>query len=95
MLPCRRIEGNVAGLYLFTLTADNSVVTKNVLIDEQAYESVMQTYKGDITRITLSNEKLKPIDPFTLFGWRPGWIWIYIFFSLVFSISLRKWLDVA
>lgn len=90
------IVSGVAGEYILTFSADDSLITKDVLItEEKAYATVMETYKGDIKRITLGNAPLKPIDPFTIFNWHPGWIWIYIFFSLVFSISLRKWLDVA
>lgn len=85
-----------AGAYSLTFLADDSIETKEVLVtSEKEYASVTESYKGDIRRVTLSNKPLKPIDPFTIFAWHPGWIWIYIFFSLVFSIGLRKWLDVA
>lgn len=85
-----------AGRYVMTFSADDSLETMNVFITEtKEYAQVMDTFDGDITRITIGNAALKPLDPFTILGWRPGWIWIYIFCSIIISISLRKWLDVA
>ena len=39
--------------------------------------------------------KLAPLGPVSLFGWRPGWIAVYILFSIPISILLRKALNVV
>jgi len=88
------LSGDQGG-YVLTFSADDSIVSKKVLIEEKKYAKVVGKGSGDIRQITLGNAPLKPMDPYTIFGWRPGWIWVYIFFSLVFSMSLRKWLNVA
>ncbi|MFH1591532.1 MAG: EMC3/TMCO1 family protein [archaeon] len=44
-------------------------------------------------RIHVDYKPVKPL-PFSLFGWRPGWLGTYILFSLLFSIGIRKLLKV-
>ncbi len=43
--------------------------------------------------ISVSYSSVKPL-PFTIFGWKPGWLGTYIIFSFAFSILLRKLLKV-
>ena len=47
-----------------------------------------------ISRITVNLEPVRPFGGFTLFGWNPGWLFTYIFFTLIFSILLRKLFNV-
>jgi len=69
---------------------------KNIVITEQKeYEVPLQQYKGAIKTVKIGNRPLKPLDPFSILGWRPGWIWVYLFFSLAFSMGGRKLMGVV
>lgn len=85
-----------AGAYSLEFSARNTTVTKDLLVtEEKRYAEPLEVYSGPINHIEIMNPKLKPLGSFTLFGWQPGWIATYIFFSLVLSIALRKILDVT
>ena len=43
-----------------------------------------------IYKITVELAPVYPFGGFSLFGWRPGWLFTYIFFTLIFSLLLRK-----
>lgn len=89
------LEGD-AGFYALTLEAGDDLETVTLVVTkEKAYEPPLVMFSGVIKQVKIDNPPLKPIDPFTIFGWRPGWIWVYIFFSLVMSVVLRKLLKVA
>ncbi len=50
---------------------------------------------SDIEQINVNYAKLKPLgDKAVLFGWYPGWLAWYLVFSILFSIGLRKVMDV-
>ena len=40
------------------------------------------------------NKKVKPLGNVSLFGWKPGWLGVYIIFSIIFSMVLRKLLKI-
>jgi len=70
---------------------------KKVLITtELKTEEALTAYKNsDITSIQINYKKLKPLGAsFSLFGWYPGWLSLYIISSLVFSMALRKFLNI-
>ncbi len=51
--------------------------------------------KGDLTEIKISNPPLRPLgENFNIFGWHPGWLGFYIILSIIFSIALRKVMNV-
>lgn len=78
------------------LDGEELLASKNIIITtEKDYESPIEKVGGKIKSITIGNEKLRPLDPLSLGGWRPSWIVVYIIFSLVFSMSLRKIFDVV
>jgi len=75
--------------------------TKKVLItDEASYEEPLSTYDSAIEKIRINYNKLKPLNDllsskgkkanFSIFGWQPGWLGIYIVLSIIFSVGLRK-----
>ena len=85
-----------AGEYALLFTARNTTVEKNLVVtNEKEYATPEQRFDGPIQVISIDNPSVKPFGNFSIFGWRPGWIATYIFFSLVLSIGLRKLLDVA
>ncbi|MEK6967991.1 MAG: EMC3/TMCO1 family protein [Nanoarchaeota archaeon] len=44
--------------------------------------------------VIVSHKPVQPFGSFSIFGYMPGWVMTYILFSLVFSIAIRKILDV-
>lgn len=84
------------GEHAFTVKAGDQEQTKKVLITKELkYEDQISIYKhSDITSIKVNYDKLKPLGGFELFGWQPGWLGLYIIMSLVFSLSLRKFLKI-
>ncbi|MBI5061647.1 MAG: DUF106 domain-containing protein [Candidatus Aenigmarchaeota archaeon] len=65
---------------------------KKVLITEELKtEDALSVYQhSDIERIEVNYKKLQPLGELSLFGWHPGWVGLYIVFSLIFSLALRK-----
>ncbi len=85
-----------AGTYKATVTHGSDAVEKTFLISpERKYEAPVQTYSGAISKVTVSNEPVHPLEPVSLFGWHPGWLGTYIIFSILLSILLRKILNVV
>jgi uncharacterized membrane protein (DUF106 family) len=95
----QKIDGEVvwnlkstAGMHLLTVKTDTDEQTKKVLITKElAYEEAISNYEhSDISSIKINYNKLRPLGDLSLFGWQPGWLGLYIIFSIVFSILLRK-----
>lgn len=97
--------GETPGEYMleYTLMNDAGEVQKswknNIIItaskEERAYEKPEVAVKDKILKMILvGNEKFKPFGDFMIFGWKPGWLALYIVISLVCSIGLRKALKV-
>ncbi|MBR9677653.1 DUF106 domain-containing protein [Candidatus Woesearchaeota archaeon] len=45
-------------------------------------------------QIIVGYQKLKPWGSFSLFGYKPGWLFTYIIFSIIGSTLVRKWFKV-
>lgn len=87
-----------AGSYSVTIKEGNHEFTTNLLISSAwKYGLAEQTYKGtSVKKITIGYEKVRPFGTwFNIFGWHPGWLASYIISSIVFSMLLRKLMDVA
>ena len=84
------------GLHTLGFSYGNVYTEKNVLItDELKYEQPIEKVKNSpIKLIEIGNEKLKPLGNFSLFGWQPGWLGIYIIVSIISSMILRKALKI-
>lgn len=83
------------GTHILEFRVGETVATKEVLITEELeYADAVETYQhSDIESVQIEYNKLRPLGPdFTvpLFNWQPGWLGLYIIFSLVFSIGIRK-----
>jgi len=83
-------EGN----YVLEYTFDGEIHTRNLIISNQlAYEEPQILIKNSrLKSLNINNEKLKVLD---LGFMKLGWLGVYIIFSLIFSMSLRKWLKIA
>ena len=80
------LKGNL-GNYLLEFDFEDKVYKRDVLItEERSYEKpIMLVKDSKIKSLNINNEKVKPIPGLNL-----GWLWVYIIFSIIFSISLRK-----
>lgn len=86
------------GEYTFYYNYDDKEYSNEVLIVEQGEKDYLQPVKvlkkEPIRTITLSNKKMTPFGSLSIFGYHPGWLMTYIFFSIIFSMGLRKLLKV-
>jgi uncharacterized membrane protein (DUF106 family) len=83
-------EGNY--LLAFTLKDDTgndkSYEKEASITRSQKYAPVTKTFRNEqLKSITLSNQKLIVLN---LFGWKLGWLGTYIITSIIFSMGLRK-----
>ncbi len=49
---------------------------------------------SSIKDIQINYKKLRPMGEYSIFGWQPGWLGLYIIFSIIFSMVLRKVLKI-
>ena len=84
------------GEHVVTIKAGSIQQSKKVLITtELKSEMPLSVYKhSDIEQIKINYNKLRPLGDFEIFGWQPGWLGLYIIFSIVFSVILRKVMNV-
>lgn len=91
------LEAQKNGDQILTIKTENSEESKKLLVtDELKYEEPISMFQhSDIEQIKINYNKLRPAGPdFSLFGWQPGWLGMYIIFSIVFSMGLRKLLKI-
>ena len=86
------LKSNSEGERSLIVKALGEEQTKKVLITTELTTSEQFTlYKHSaIEQINVNYNKLHPLGKFSIFGWLPGWLGLYIIFSLIFSIALRK-----
>jgi uncharacterized membrane protein (DUF106 family) len=82
------------GEYVLEYEFEGAKYNQELLIaNELAYKQPIKTIKNDrLKSLQINNEKLKVMN---LFGWQLGWLGTYIIFSLIFSLSLRKMMNLA
>lgn len=83
---------STAGEHFLTVKLGNEQQSKTVLISEKLeYAEPVSLFRhSDLEQITINYKELKPLGEFSLFGWHPGWLGIYIITSILFSLALRK-----
>ena len=85
------LKGVREGEYFIDVEYEGAIYSKDVIVtNDQKYAEQVKTFNGAVKSIMLGYEPLKPLGDFSLFGWKPGWLGLYIIFSLVFSMTLRK-----
>jgi len=84
------------GEHYLTVKVGKDEQSKKVLITKElrTEEAVSIFQHSDIKQITINYNKLRPLGTFEIFGWQPGWLGLYIIFSLIFSMVLRKLLKI-
>jgi uncharacterized membrane protein (DUF106 family) len=82
-----------SGTHLVRVVKNNvSLGSMEVLISKQLEYTPEKVYfkHSDLESLQINYNKLKPLSTFSIFGWYPGWLAIYIISSLIFNMSLRK-----
>ncbi len=85
------------GEHFLRVKMNDAEQSKKVLITKKLrYEEPLSVYEhSPIKQIMINYNKLKPLGKdISLFGWRPGWLGLYIILSLIFSLGLRKLLNI-
>jgi uncharacterized membrane protein (DUF106 family) len=86
-----------SGTYVLKFDYKDDTFSKTMLVSNVngMYEQPMELIKNSkLTFIQINNKEVKPFgEAFNIFGWFPGWIAAYIAYSLIFSLALRKILD--
>ncbi len=84
---------STAGSHLLTVKQEKTEQSRKVLITQELqYEEAITMFQhSDIQKITVNYNKLRPLGAdFSIFGWQPGWLGIYLILSIIFSMVLRK-----
>ena len=90
-----RMKSSGGEHYLKVKTSEGEEEIKVVITREFKYETPISFFEdSDIKSLQVNYEKLKPLGTFSIFGWEPGWLGLYIILSIVFSMGLRKVLKV-
>lgn len=70
-------------------TEDGSSASRDLLVGSVP-DNKRVAHDDPFKASELSYEKSKPFPGFSIFGYEPGWLLTYIFFSVLFSIVTRK-----
>jgi len=87
------IKAGDAGLYVLTLDYRGNQYTQKLRVSDKLgdYEAVEQKIKDSPLKLIKTDlTTIRPFGKFSFFGLKPNWLWTYIIFSMVFSLSLRK-----
>lgn len=88
-----QLRAKEQGMYTMQINFDGEEYSQKVKIASEIGDYLNPEQRiqgGNVKVIETIHEQIRPLDPFTLFGWRPNWLWTYIIFSMIISISLRK-----
>jgi len=83
--------------YILEFEAEGDVEGKDILVTyEQKYEEPTKMFRDSkFKTINLIHRPVKPLGEISIFGWKPGWLGVYIISSLIFSMSMRKILKLS
>ncbi len=83
------------GDYMLEFRHGEKSYTKDVLItSKKAYATPIKPVKdGNVKSITISSKPVKILNLY-IKGWKLGWIGTYIVFSIIFSMIIRKKLNI-
>ncbi len=84
-----KISGD-EGEHLLVFTTDTGEsVTRDFLVGKKPTSKIVK-HEPPFKQSEIRYEKAKPFGSFSIFGYKPGWLFTYIFFSVVFSLITRK-----
>jgi uncharacterized membrane protein (DUF106 family) len=85
------------GEYNITIVQGTVKQSRQIIVSKElkVADALMVFSHSDIEQINVNYAKLRPLgNKASLFGWYPGWLAWYLVFSIVFSIGLRKVMNV-
>ena len=88
-----RVKSSAPGERIYKVDTGSASEEIIVLVTEgqiNSGEVEVKFAESDISKISVGYNKLTPLGNFSIFGWKPGWLALYIVVSLVLSLSLRK-----
>lgn len=90
-----RVKSSEGERTLRVIVGDDTEEKKVLVTKELEYLEPVSKYKSKIKTIEVEHNPVKPVNELvggelSIFGWQPGWLGLYIIFSLIFSIVLRK-----
>ena len=88
-----RVKSLSSGEHVLSVQTASASEDITVLVTEGAVDTADVELKfsdSDISRISVGYTKLTPLGDFSIFGWNPGWLALYIVVSLILSLSLRR-----
>lgn len=83
-----KLNTSLSGLYILDIEDTKHRV---LVTNEMKYENPVQELDGKISKVETVQNKLPFIN---LFGWQIGYLGSYIIFSIIFSLIIRKILNV-
>ena len=88
------VLNGMLGQYVLEYEFEGTKYNQELLIaNELSYKNPIKPIKHDkLKSLNINNKKLKVMN---LFGWQVGWLGTYIIFSLLFSLSMRKMMNLA
>lgn len=88
-----QLSGSAGEHNVSFISSDGDIASRLVVIGQVPSEPVI-SHPAPFVESEVSYPKATPFGDFSLFGYQPGWLFTYILFSIVFSISLRKLMKV-
>lgn len=85
-----KISADSLGEHPFTITDQDGNAMQHFLLVGDRPQEFTKAGEAPFEQLELSYQKNKPFGGFSLFGYQPGWLFTYILFSIVLSISTRK-----
>ncbi|MBW2991948.1 DUF106 domain-containing protein [Candidatus Woesearchaeota archaeon] len=78
--------------YILEFEKNDEVVGKEILVTyNQMYKEPVKNFRdSNFNTITVGNNPIRPMGNISILGWRPGWLGVYIIFSIIFSMSMRR-----
>ena len=87
------VSGPPGDYVLRFVTDGGASATQRLVIAGRPDDSVSR-HASPFKQTLVRYEKARPFGDFSLFGYRPGWLFTYILFSIALSIGLRKALKI-
>ncbi|MGM5484470.1 MAG: EMC3/TMCO1 family protein [Nanobdellota archaeon] len=78
------------GTYTINVNHKGRNLTHEVIVSDKQGDYAEPVKGFEDATVEVVHEVVRPMGEFSIFGWQPNWLWTYIIFSMIFSISLRK-----
>lgn len=92
-----KLKSKTEGTHSLKIKFKEEAYEKEVLITKEPnyITPIKVVSNSELKQIRTNQVKLTPLGQgFSIFGWEPGWLGLYVIFSIIFSMGLRKVLKV-